>query len=47
VFWGTGIPAGRVGGRANTIDIAPTLASRIGVTPPDDIDGRNLLADLD
>jgi hypothetical protein len=43
LFWGPGIEAGRVSGPAATIDIAPTLARRIGLAPPADLDGRPLL----
>jgi len=31
-----------VGGRAATVDIAPTLAARLGLTPPGELDGRVL-----
>lgn len=44
VFFGPGIKAGRVSGPAATVDIAPTLAARIGLAVPDDLDGRDLLA---
>ncbi len=43
VFWGPGIPAGRVPGPAATVDIAPSLAARLGIAVPDDLDGRALL----
>jgi hypothetical protein len=43
VFFGPGIAAGSTPGPAATIDIAPTLAARIGLAPPPDLDGRNLL----
>ncbi len=46
VFWGAGIPAGAVSGPAATIDIAPTLAGRIGLAVPDGLDGRDLLTPL-
>jgi arylsulfatase A-like enzyme len=42
LFRGPGIEAGRVPGRAATIDIAPTLAARLGVRAPADLDGRPL-----
>ncbi len=42
VFWGPGVEAGAVRGRAATVDIAPTLARAIGLTPPADLDGRPL-----
>ena len=44
VFWGSGIEAGRTPGPAATIDIAPTLAGRVGLAIPDGLDGRDLLA---
>jgi predicted AlkP superfamily pyrophosphatase or phosphodiesterase len=43
VFWGPGIPASQVTGPAATIDIAPSLAARLGIATPDDLDGRALL----
>ena len=43
VFFGSGIAAGRVSGPAATVDIAPTLAARIGLPVPGDLDGRDLL----
>jgi predicted AlkP superfamily pyrophosphatase or phosphodiesterase len=42
IFWGPGIEPGRVSGPARTVDIAPTLARRLGVTSPPDLDGRPL-----
>jgi predicted AlkP superfamily pyrophosphatase or phosphodiesterase len=42
LFWGPGIVQGIVSGRAATVDIAPTLAGLIGLTPPDGLDGRDL-----
>ena len=44
VLWGTGIEPGRIPGPAATVDLAPTLAGRIGVAIPPDLDGRDLLA---
>jgi predicted AlkP superfamily pyrophosphatase or phosphodiesterase len=45
LFRGPGIVPGRVAGRAATIDIAPTLATRLGVPLPTDLDGRPLPLD--
>jgi predicted AlkP superfamily pyrophosphatase or phosphodiesterase len=42
VFFGPGIAPARVPGRAATVDIAPTLARRLGITPPEGLDGRVL-----
>ena len=42
VFWGAGVKAGRVAGRAWTVDVAPTLATAVGLTLPPDLDGRPL-----
>lgn len=39
VFWGPGVEPGRVPGRARTIDIAPTIAERLGIPRPPDLDG--------
>lgn len=40
IFWGKGIRRGVYAGRANTVDIAPTLAALIGVTPLSLVDGH-------
>lgn len=40
VFWGPGIPPGERAREARTVDIAPTLARRIGVSTPGDLDGE-------
>jgi arylsulfatase A-like enzyme len=42
VFMGPGIAAARVAGAAATVDIAPTLAVRLGLPLPDGLDGRVL-----
>jgi hypothetical protein len=42
IFWGPGIEAGPVWEPARTVDIAPTLARRLGIPPPSDLDGRPL-----
>jgi hypothetical protein len=44
VFWGEGVETGEVSGPAATVDIAPTLAGLLGLRPPADLDGRDLLA---
>jgi hypothetical protein len=43
VFWGAGIAAGSDPQPAATIDVAPTLATRLGVPIPESVDGRSLL----
>lgn len=43
VFAGPGVPAGRYSGRAETVDLAPTLAELLGLPPPEGIDGGSLL----
>jgi arylsulfatase A-like enzyme len=40
IFWGRGIRRGVYAGRANTVDIAPTLAALLGVAPLSLVDGR-------
>lgn len=42
VFWGAGVRPGRVRGRASAVDVAPTLAARLAVPAPPDLDGRVL-----
>jgi predicted AlkP superfamily pyrophosphatase or phosphodiesterase len=42
LFRGPGVEPGRVPGRAATVDIAPTLAVRLGVPVPADLDGHPL-----
>lgn len=41
-FYGAGIPAQRIEQPASTVDIAPTLAALIGVSPTEPVDGRVL-----
>lgn len=45
LFHGPGIAAARVPGQASGLDIAPTLAARLGLEAPDGLDGRNLIED--
>jgi predicted AlkP superfamily pyrophosphatase or phosphodiesterase len=42
VFYGAGVAAGRIEGPAAPVDIAPTLASLLGIEAPDSLDGRVL-----
>jgi arylsulfatase A-like enzyme len=42
VFWGNGVAPGIVRGQARTIDIAPTLARRLGIPPQPEWSGRAL-----
>ena len=42
VFWGPGIRRGAYGERVSTVDIAPTLARLLGLTPAEPLDGRPL-----
>ncbi len=42
IFWGRGVKRGVYRGRANSVDIAPTLGRLLGVTPLSLIDGRAL-----
>ena len=43
VFWGRAVEPGVDDRPAATVDIAPTLAHLLGITPPDDLDGASLL----
>jgi predicted AlkP superfamily pyrophosphatase or phosphodiesterase len=42
VFWGAGIAPARLRERVHTVDIAPTLARRLGVETPVELDGHPL-----
>ncbi|MCH2186481.1 alkaline phosphatase family protein [Myxococcota bacterium] len=42
VFLGPGIDPGTVGGSAAPVDIAPTLARELGISPPSELDGSPL-----
>jgi len=42
LFWGRGVRRGVYRGRVNTVDIAPTLARLLGLTPSEPLDGRAL-----
>jgi predicted AlkP superfamily pyrophosphatase or phosphodiesterase len=46
VFMGPGIAAGSFNDRVRTVDMAPTLASLLGLAPPADLDGRVLSSAL-
>jgi hypothetical protein len=47
VFWGRGIRRGVYHARVNTVDIAPTLARLLGLTPAERLDGRVLTEALE
>jgi arylsulfatase A-like enzyme len=40
IFWGSGIRKGTYATRMNTVDIAPTLAALLGISPLSLVDGR-------
>jgi predicted AlkP superfamily pyrophosphatase or phosphodiesterase len=42
LFWGAGVAPGTVRGPAHSVDVAPTLAARAGLTPSGLLDGRAL-----
>ncbi len=42
IFWGPGIVAGHRAAEARVVDIAPTLAAYLGITPLEPLDGRPL-----
>ena len=42
ILWGPGIRRGTYGGRVSTVDIAPTLARLLDLTPTEPLDGRVL-----
>ena len=43
ILWGAGIGAGVSDEPAATVDLGPTLARKLGVDVPDDLDGRSLV----
>ena len=43
IFMGPGFEPGRLDEVVATVDMAPTLASRLGLTLPADLDGRALI----
>ncbi len=47
ILWGRGIRRGVYGERVSTVDIAPTLARLLGLTPAEPLDGRVLTEALD
>ncbi|HEY6223463.1 MAG TPA: alkaline phosphatase family protein [Gemmatimonadales bacterium] len=47
IFWGQGMRGGIYGARANTVDIAPTLARLLGLSPLSVVDGRVLSEAVD
>jgi predicted AlkP superfamily pyrophosphatase or phosphodiesterase len=47
IFWGRGFRPGTYAGRVATVDIAPTLARRLGIAPQSVLDGRVLVEALD
>ena len=42
LFWGPGIAAGQRSGTARVVDMAPTLAQRLGIRPLEALDGKVL-----
>jgi predicted AlkP superfamily pyrophosphatase or phosphodiesterase len=46
ILWGSGIRRGTYGGRVSTVDIAPTLARLLDLTPAEPLDGHVLTAAL-
>jgi hypothetical protein len=42
VFWGSGIQPGMDSTPAATVDVAPTLATQLGIRIPEQVDGRSL-----
>ena len=44
---GAGIRRGAVPDGPSLVDVAPTIAALLGVTPPDDVEGRVLTEVLD
>jgi hypothetical protein len=42
IFWGSGVHGGVYGARVRTVDIAPTLARLLDLTPAEPLDGHPL-----
>jgi predicted AlkP superfamily pyrophosphatase or phosphodiesterase len=42
IFYGKGIRSGHIKGKANSVDIAPSLAAHIGIATPPNLNGRVL-----
>ena len=47
IFWGQGLRGGVYSARANTVDIAPTIARLLGLSPLSVVDGRVLMEAID
>jgi arylsulfatase A-like enzyme len=47
ILWGEGIRRGTYGRRVSTVDIAPTLARLLELTPAEPLDGRVLTEALE
>jgi len=47
LLFGRGVKRGAYDGRVNTVDIAPTLARLLDLTPAEPLDGRVLAEALD
>ena len=43
ILAGPGVAAGTHSGRVHTVDVAPTIAAVLGISPPGDLDGRSLI----
>jgi hypothetical protein len=46
LFWGRGVRSVAVSEEVHTVDVAPTICRLLGISPPQDIDGRALTAAL-
>jgi arylsulfatase A-like enzyme len=46
IFAGPGVPAGTFAGRAETVDLAPTVAELLGLPPLEGIDGESLVPEM-
>jgi len=45
LLWGSGVLAGVDTRDAASVDLAPTLAARLGIAAPPDLDGKDLLGE--
>lgn len=43
IFWGASVRAGRMDQKVAPVDLSPTLGTLLGISPPEDVDGKSLV----